>query len=298
MNIINKLDKERLKHYRKEHIKSLVNRFLGNKSAVIGFLIILFFVTVAIFANYLAPYDPLEIDAKNTLAPVSSEHIFGTDDLGRDTLSRIIYGARISVRVGFLSAIIAAVLGVLIGSLAGFYEGFVDNTLMRIMDAMFAFPAILLAIVMVAILGTGTNNAIIAIGIVYTPIFARIVRSAVVSVKESDYVLSAKALGQSNFLILFYHILPNCMGIIIVQATVTFAEAIIFESGLSFLGLGTQPPTPSWGKMLADAKSYMEFSPITAFFPGAAISVSVLGLNLMGDGLRDILDPRLQRISI
>ena len=292
------LDKKSLASYRKEQLKYSLRRFLGSRSFLIGATLVLFFIIVAIFADFLAPYDPLVIDSKNGLAPISASHPFGTDDLGRDTLSRVIFGSRISISVGLLSSIIATSLGVIVGSIAGFYEGIVGTVLMRIMDAMFSFPAILLAIVLVAILGAGTDNAIIAIGIVYIPIFARVVRSAVISKKKSGYVLSAEALGKSNIGILYHHVMPNCLGIIIVQSTACFAESIIFESGLSFLGLGTQPPTPSWGRMLTDSRSYMDSSPLTAFFPGIAISLLVLGFNLLGDGLRDILDPRLSRSSL
>jgi peptide/nickel transport system permease protein len=292
------LDKNLLRQYRREQIKSVFIRFFGSKLAVIGGSIVLFFIIIAIFADYLAPIDPLKMDTTEILASLSKFHPFGTDEFGRDTLSRVIYGARVSMRVGFISTSIAVFLGVLIGGIAGFYGGLLDNILMRIMDAVFSFPAILLAIVMVAALGPGINNAMIAIGIVYTPIFARIVRSSVISNKRNDYVEAAKALGQSNLKILFSEIIPNCASIIIVQATVTFAEAIIFESGLSFIGLGAQPPTPSWGKMLSDARGYMDSAPFTAIFPGVAISLAVLGFNLLGDGLRDILDPRLHRTAL
>jgi peptide/nickel transport system permease protein len=287
------LDLDTIKNIRKKRFIALLHRFFSSKSAMIGGSIALVFVMVAVFASLLAPHDPYEMNTKNILAELSVTHPFGTDEFGRDILSRVFYGARISMRVGLISTTISVIVGLLIGSVAGYYGKWPDNLLMRAMDALFAFPAILLAIVLVAILGAGINNAMIAIGIVYTPIFARIVRSAVIAHKESDYVEAARAIGQSHVKILFSHIMPNCMAVIIVQVSVTFAEAIIFEAGLSFIGLGAQPPAPSWGKMLTEAKGYMSVVPLAAIAPGAAISMAVLGFNLLGDGLRDVFDPRL-----
>ena len=293
-----KNNKRNLKQNRKDQIILFLKRFSKNKLAVIGGIIVLIFIIIAIFANFLAPHDPFKINPSETLAPLSKTHPFGTDDFGRDTLSRILYGARISIKVCLISTAIAAFFGIFIGGIAGFYGGWLDNILMRIMDSIFSFPALLLAIVLVAVLGPSIINAMIAIGIIYIPIFARIVRGSVLSNKENEYVEAAKAIGQSNFKILFLEIIPNCLAPIIVQATVTLADAIIIEAGLSFIGLGALPPNASWGKMLSEARGYMETYPALAIFPGGAISLTVLGFNLLGDGLRDITDPRLQRSKI
>lgn len=293
-----KIDADKLFQNKKEQVILIFKRFLRSKLAVIGSIIVLIFLIFAIFANFLAPYNPYEINPENVFAPLSKTHPLGTDDYGRDTLSRIFFGARISFIVGIVSSSIAAFLGILIGAIAGFYSGWIDNILMRLMDSIFSFPAILLAITLVAVLGPSIVNAMIAIGIIYTPIFARIVRGAVIVNKESDYVEAARAIGQSNMKILFLHIMPNCLSPVIVQATVTFADAIIIEAGLSFVGIGAPPPNASWGKMLNEARGYMENYPTLAIFPGCSISLIVLGFNLLGDGLRDILDPRLMRSRV
>ena len=289
------VDRKALREHRREQIRLSVRRFLRNKLAMTGGAIVLAISVVAIIAPLIAPYDPYIMDESIPTAPLSRAHPLGTDEYGRDTLSRILYGSRISIFVGIIAASIATVFGVLIGGVAGFYGGWLDNLLMRIMDAVLSFPAILLAIVLVTILGPSLYNAMAAIGIIYIPICARVVRSAVLAAKGSEYVEAARALGKSNLRILFLEVLPNCLSPIIVQATVTFADAIIIEAGLSFLGLGAPPPAASWGKMLNQATAYMKTIPHMAIFPGAAISLSVLGFNLLGDGLRDVLDPRLRR---
>jgi peptide/nickel transport system permease protein len=294
----NKIDFRVIKENKKKHLKQTLKRFYSNKLFMIGVVIVFILLVVAIFANFLAPYDPFAMDSKNTFATFSRMHPLGTDEFGRDVLSRLIFGARISIKVGLISTSISALLGILIGAFAGFYGGLTDNILMRFMDAVFSFPAILLAIVLVAVLGPSLTNAMIAIGIIYTPIFARVVRSSVITNKENEYVEAARAIGQSNIKILFLHIMPNCLSPIIVQATVTFAEAIIIEAGLSFIGLGSPPPNPSWGEMLNSAKDYLQRYPLLSVAPGLALSISVLGLNLIGDGLRDVLDPRLRRSVI
>jgi peptide/nickel transport system permease protein len=289
------VDKQVLKRNRREQLKLSVKRFFKNKLAVSGGAIVLIVIVIAIFAHILAPHDPFVMNPDKSTAPLSREHPLGTDEFGRDTLSRIFYGARISMIVGVISTSIATLFGILIGGIAGFYEGWLDNLLMRIMDSILSFPAVLLAIVLVAILGPSVTNAMVAIGIIYIPIFARVVRSAVLANKGNEYVEAARALGKSRFKILFMEVLPNCLSPIIVQATVTFADAIIIEAGLSFIGIGAPPPNASWGKMLNQATSYMRTIPHMAIFPGAMISISVLGFNLLGDGLRDVLDPRLRR---
>lgn len=289
---------EQLASYRREEIVLSVRRFFGNKLAVGGGVIVLVVVLVAMFAHILAPYDPYEIHPSARNAPISDKYIMGTDPFGRDILSRVLYGARISISVALISTIIATLFGTLIGGVSGFYGGWVDNLLMRIMDAVLSFPAILLAIVLVAILGPSINNAMIAIGIIYIPMFARVVRSAVLSNKENEYIEAARVMGKSNWKILFTELLPNCLSPIIVQVTFTLADAIIIEAGLSFIGLGVPPPQASWGKMLREAMEYIRVAPWMAIFPGLAISLSVLGFNLLGDGVRDILDPRLRKVAM
>jgi len=283
---------------KKDHFIEIIRMFFNNKLAITGGFIIFIIILVAIFADFIAPYDPFLVDSSNSLAPPSKLHIFGTDQFGRDLFSRVIFGTRISMTVGIFSVLISAIIGTMVGAFAGFYGGIVETILMRIMDTIFSFPTILLAITLAAILGPNTLNVIIAIGIIYIPIFARVVRSTVLANKQKDYVEAAVSIGQKNFNILFFHILPNCISPIIVQATVAFAEAIIIEAGLSFVGLGPPPPSPSWGRMLSDARQYMTDYPLLAIFPGLAISITILGLNLLGDGLRDILDPRLKSSNI
>lgn len=289
------IDTNILKEQRREQFRLSLKRFFRNKLAVTGGIIVLVLIICVIFANLIIPYNPFFINLKETLEPVSKSHLFGTDDLGRDVFSRIIYGTRISFLVGLISTSISGFFGILIGGIAGYYGGWIDNILMRIMDSILSIPSILLAIVLVAVLGPSISNAMIAIGIVYIPIFARVVRSAVMSNKNTDYIEAAKAIGKSNLKIIFVELIPNCLSPIIVQTTVTFADAIILEAGLSFIGVGAPPPNPSWGRMLNEAMSYMGSDPLLAIFAGLAISISVLGFNLFGDGLRDILDPRLRR---
>lgn len=269
-------------------------RLMRNKTAMVGLGIIIALILVAIFASYLAPYDPTEADVLARLEAPSSEHLLGTDQLGRDILSRIIYGSRISLQVGIISVSIAIVFGVLLGTVAGYYGGIIDTLIMRVIDVMLAFPSILLAIAIMAILGPQLSNAMIAIGIVNLPRFARIVRSSVLTVKEEEYVEAAQALGARDSRILLHHVLPNCLAPIIVQATLSIATAILEAAGLSFLGLGAQPPTPEWGAMLSDGRSAIQLAPWVVTFPGLAILINVLGFNLFGDGLRDALDPKMK----
>ncbi|SKA10355.1 nickel transporter permease [Selenihalanaerobacter shriftii] len=269
-------------------------RLLRNKTAVFGLGIIAILIILAITAPYIAPYDPNKVDVISRLEAPSFDHWLGTDELGRDILSRIIYGSRISLQVGVISVSIALVFGVFLGTVAGYYGGIINTLIMRVIDVMLAFPSILLAIAIMAILGPQLSNAMIAIGIVNLPRFARIVRSSVITVKEAEYVESAKALGANDPRILLRHLLPNCMAPIIVQATLSIATAILEAAGLSFLGLGAQPPTPEWGAMLSAGRSAIQLAPWVVAFPGIAIVITVLGFNLFGDGLRDALDPKMK----
>ncbi|MDX8362339.1 MULTISPECIES: nickel transporter permease [Bacillaceae] len=268
--------------------------FKKNKLAVVGMFIILFFVIVALIAPYIAPYDYAEQNIVNRLQPPSSEHWLGTDDFGRDIFSRIIFGARISLTVGFFAVLGSVVVGTLLGVIAGYYGRWVDVIISRIFDIMLAFPSMLLAIGIVAVLGPSLRNALIAIAVINIPIFGRLIRSKVLSVKQEEYIVASKAIGMSDSRILLHHILPNSMAPIIVQGTLAVATAIIEAAALGFLGLGAQPPEPEWGKMLADSKNYLIQAPWTMIFPGLAIMLTVLGFNLMGDGLRDALDPKMK----
>jgi len=263
-----------------------------NPTALIAAIVLLVIIVVATFDQTFAPYPANAQDIGNRLQPPSWEHSFGTDNLGRDILSRVIIGASVSLQVGFLSVGLALLAGTLIGLLAGFYGRWVDDTLMRLMDMLFAFPAVLLAIAILAIRGPGTTNTIIAIAIVYVPIFARVTRASVLGVREEVYVRASRSVGASDFRLLTRHVLPNAAPPIIVQTSVSLAFAVLAEAALSFLGLGTQPPNPSWGSMLAEGREFIEQAWWLAFFPGMAIVMTVLCFNLLGDGLRDVLDPR------
>jgi peptide/nickel transport system permease protein len=252
-------------------------------------------IVVAIAAPLLAPYDPASQAARRLLPP-SLSHLMGTDELGRDTASRIIYGARVSLQVGFLAVGIGLMLGGMIGIIAGFYRGHTDDWLMRLVDVMFAIPGLILAIVISGLLGPSRTNAMLAIGIVFAPAFARVIRGSVLATMQEGYMESARVMGLSDLRTVVRYVLPNISAAIIVMTSVYLSAAILTEAGLSYLGLGTQPPEPSWGGMLASARNYMELSPWMALFPGAAIMLVVLGFNFLGDGLRDILDPRLRNL--
>lgn len=280
--------------------RSRILEFLGRASRhgliVTGAVIIGTLGLVAIFGDRLAPFDPELMDFTVPLAPPSLTHLFGTDEFGRDVFSRVLHGARVSFQVAFIAVAISATMGVLLGSLAGFFGRWLDELIMRVMDVLFAFPAVLLAITVMAILGRGVENAMIAIAIVYVPIFARVTRGAVIAVRGLEYINAARALGQSSLLIIWRHVLPNATGPIIVQTSLSLAFAILAEAALSFFGLGTQPPDPSWGRMLAEGRAFMAQAPWMGVFPGVAIMLSVMGFNFLGDGLRDLLDPRLKNV--
>lgn len=274
--------------------KDFVKRFKRNKAAVVGLTILVLLMLVAIFAPYIAPYDPYDAQMQFALEKPSAQHLLGCDELGRDVLSRIIYGARISLRVGLEAVAIALGIGIILGALAGYYGGWIDLLIMRVMDVMLAFPSILLAIAFMAVLGRGIDNAVIAIGIVSIPEYARIVRGSVLSVKENDYVMAARAIGNSNNGIIFRHILPNIIAPIVVRATLGISSAILDTAALGFLGLGVKPPDAEWGTMLGMGRGYIWNATHLLTYPGLAITTTVLAFNLMGDGLRDALDPRLR----
>lgn len=273
--------------------------FVSNRLAVAGAVVMAVFVLMAVFAPLVAPYDPLAQNLTEKFAPPSAEHPLGQDELGRDILSRIIYGARVSLTAGIAAVAFATVAGTLVGVVAGYAGRWVDSVLMRLMDVLLAFPSILLAIVIVTILGQGLTNAMLAVGIVLLPQIARVVRSSVISVRERDYVEAERAIGASHTRIIFSAVLPNSMAPLIVQATLALATAILDVAALSFLGLGAQPPTPEWGAMLTDAfrSGFGVFvnGQHAILFPGIAIALAVLSVNFIGDGLRDALDPRHRR---
>jgi peptide/nickel transport system permease protein len=269
-----------------------LRRLLKRKGAVAGLVVIATFILLALFAPLVAPYDPIATNWSAVRKPPSALHWFGTDDLGRDILARVIYGARASLLAGAISVGIALTIGVPLGLLAGYRGGFVDALISRITDAMLACPFLILAIALAAFLGPSLGNAMIAIGISATPIFIRLTRGQVMSVKVEDYVEAARAMGNPPWRIALIHILPNILPALMVQATLSIAAAIIAEAALSFLGQGQQPPSPSWGSMLNAAQRFLTNAPWMAIWPGLAIFLVVLSLNLVGDGLRDALDPR------
>lgn len=270
-------------------------RIIKSKTALIGVIIIVLLVLTAILAPVIATHSPTAQDIVNRYQAPSSDHLLGTDELGRDIFSRIVYGTRISIQIGVIAVGISLAIGVLLGGIAGYYGRWIDQIVMRFIDIMMAFPSILMAIALVAVLGPSLQNAMVAVGIVGIPQFARIVRSAVLSIKENEYIEAAKSIGAKHGRILIQHVLPNCVAPIIVQATLGVGTAILDAAGLSFLGLGAQPPTPEWGAMLSDGRAAIQNAPWVVAFPGLAIFFVVLGFNLFGDGLRDALDPRLKQ---
>ncbi|HEY8646773.1 MAG TPA: ABC transporter permease [Gaiellaceae bacterium] len=274
----------------------LRKRFLRRPLAIVGLLVALAFIVSAILAPLIAPYSASATDFNATLAPAfSHHHLLGTDELGRDQLSRIIWGSRASIQAGVLSTLLAMVVAVPIGIVAGYYRGWIDPVIARLTDVLLAFPFLVLAVGLAAILGPSLTNATLALGIGAVPGLIRVARGEALALREEDYVRAAVANGASDVSILGRHVLPNMLSTLIVQATVTIPAAIIGEAVLSFLGLGVQPPTPSWGVMLSDAQSYISQAPRLAIFPGVAIFICSLSFNLLGDGLRDVLDPRTTR---
>jgi peptide/nickel transport system permease protein len=280
---------------KKRMLKEMAGRFLQNKLAAAGGIFMLILILMAVFAPIVSPHDPTEQDYSKFLINPSAEHWFGTDELGRDVLSRVIYGAQVSLQAGIISVGIALVLGIPIGLFSGYYRGVLDEYIvMRFTDALLSFPPLVLALSMAAVLGAGLQNAMIAIGIVFTPNFIRLMRAEVLSQREREYVTAAKASGLSDLRIIFIHIFPNCLPPILVQSTLSVAAAIIAEASLSYLGLGTQPPDSSWGAMLSMGQGYLSDAPWMALFPGIFIFITVLSINLFGDGLRDALDPKMK----
>jgi len=293
-----------LQNTQRTPLQNVLRRLVRHRSAQLGFAILGFMIFISIFAPLIAPYNPIEVltNVKPRTPPCihlfgcpadQPEHIFGIDGNRRDMLSRLIYGSRLSLEIGISTVTFAIVIGIILGAIAGFVSGWIDNLIMRIMDVLLAFPSLILAIAIVAVLGPGLINALLAIAIVDIPVFARIVRASVLQVKELDFVSASRALGASPFGILTSHIMPNALTPIIVQGTLGIASAILDAAALSFLGLGAPPPTPEWGLMLGEERNSVFNAPHLVFVPGIAIMLVVLSFNLIGDGLRDALDPRL-----
>lgn len=268
-----------------------LSRLLRNRLAIVGLVILTLVTLAAILAPNLTPYEPTAMNTSLRFQPPGQHHLMGTDQFGRDLFTRVLFGGRVSLTVGIISVGLAAILGTIIGLTSGYYGGWWDLAVSRVMDVLFAFPAVLLAIAIMAVLGQNVTNVMIAIGIVNTPIFARVIRASAISIRVQLFVEAAEALGASSPHIIARHVLPNCLPSLVVQTTVAFAWAVIAEAALSFLGLGTRPPTPSWGLMLNEGRNVMEYAPWQPIFSGLAIMVTVFSLNVLGDGLRDALDP-------
>ncbi len=275
--------------------KDFWRRFRRNRLALAGSVLVMFLFFVSLLAPWLAPYDPNAIDLKNILAPPSVEHLFGTDQLGRDVCSRMIWGAGISLKVGFVATGIAILIGTILGAVAGYYGGWVDSVIMRFVDIMLCFPTFFLILAVIALLEPSIWNIMIIIGITGWMGITRLVRADFISLKERDFILAARAIGASDLRIIFGHMLPNAMASILVTATLGVAGAILTESALSFLGIGVQPPTPSWGNILTAGKDNIDIAWWLSLYPGLAILLTVLGYNLLGESIRDSLDPRLRR---
>jgi len=270
-------------------------RFARNAGAVFGLVVLLALVVMAVFAPVLAPYDPIAQGVGQPMERPSGAHWAGTDSFGRDILSRIIYGARVALVVGVVAVLLAMVVGVTLGLISGYYGGVLDIVIMRVMDGLFAFPIIILAIAMMAVMGFGVRNVIVAVAVGFIAPFARVTRGDVLAVKEEPYIEAARLAGVGSLAIIFRHVLPNVLAPIIVQGALRVSGAIITEAGLSFLGLGPSPPTPAWGRMIAEGQTFIVMAPHISTMPGIALMLAIVALNLLGDGLRDTLDPRMRR---
>ena len=274
---------------------SALRQIIRNNRAILGFAVLLVLVLAAVFAEQIAPYDPYKTNYTNVKQPPSAEHFIGTDELGRDGFSRLIYGARISLMVGFIVSSISVTIGVALGAIAGYFGGVADMIIMRVVDLMMAFPFLVLAIALVAVFGPSLLNMMLALIVVYWIWFARVVRGMVLTLRETEFIVGAKAAGASDISIIFRHILPNVFPVVVVQGSFSVAEAILIAATLSYLGLGAQPPRAEWGSMLSNAKELMRILPVMSIAPGVAIMVTVLAINFIGDALRDALDPTLRQ---
>ena len=273
----------------------LIKRVLRNKLAVLGLAIVFFVVLTSLTASIVAPFDPMKLSLSNRIKAPSDEHVFGTDHFGRDLLSRVLYGGRVSLQVGVFSVMLAAIVGIILGAVGGYFGGRIDYVIVLVMDALISFPVLLLAIGLMAVMGPGVRNIIIALALVFIPTYGRVVRGSVLSIRQKEYIEAARNAGSGDLKIIFLHVLPNTMAPLIVVTTISVANAILIEAALSFLGLGVPPPAPSWGNILADGRNFISQAPWLTIFPGLAITLSVLGFNTLGDGLRDVLDPKLKQ---
>jgi peptide/nickel transport system permease protein len=272
-----------------------LRRFIKNKLSVLGLIVVVATILVSLLAPFLAPHDPLKISIPHRIQPPSRSHLFGTDQFGRDVYTRILYGAEISLKVGIYSVVLGAFVGILLGSMGGYLGGWLDYAIVLIMDTIISFPATLLAIGLMAVMGPNLNNIIFALAFIGIPRYGRVVRGVVLSIREKEYIEAARASGSGDLKTVLIHVLPNAMAPLIVVTTIGVANAVLIEAALSFLGLGVPPPAPSWGNILSDGRNYITQAPWLTIFPGLAISLIVLGFNTLGDGLRDVLDPKLKQ---
>lgn len=293
-NNIDVIDNVEIAYKKKSQIAEVWKRLKRSKTAMFGLVIVILLIILAIGAELFTKYTYDQQDLMASFQLPSKEHFFGTDEFGRDIFSRVVYGSRVSLQVGFIAVAVALCIGGFLGALAGFYGGKVDNVIMRAMDILLSIPSTLLAIAIVAALGAGLGNLMIAVGISNVPTYARIVRASVMSIGGMEFIEAARAAGSSDLRIIFKHIIPNCLAPIIIQSTLGVAGAILTAAGLSFIGLGIQPPSPEWGAMVSSGRAYIRDFPHMTLFPGIAIMVTILSLNLLGDGLRDALDPKLK----
>lgn len=285
---------EEVVYKKKSQIAEVWKRLKRSKTAMFGLVIVILLIILALGADLFTKYTYEQQDLMASFQLPSKEHFFGTDEFGRDIFSRVIYGSRVSLQVGFIAVAVALCIGGFLGAIAGFYGGKVDNLIMRVMDVLLSIPSTLLAIAIVAALGSGLGNLMIAVGISSVPTYARIVRASVMSIGGMEFIEAARAAGSSDLRIIFKHIIPNCLAPIIIQSTLGVASAILTAAGLSFIGLGIQPPSPEWGAMVSSGRAYIRDFPHMTLFPGIAIMLTILSLNLLGDGLRDALDPKLK----
>jgi len=273
----------------------LKKRFLRNKLALLGLVVVVLVVLISLGAGLLAPSDPLKLSISNRIKGPSWSHLFGTDHFGRDILTRVLYGGRVSLWVGVMSVVFAAAVGIVMGAVGGYFGGRLDYLIVLVMDALISFPSVLLAIGLMAVMGPGVQNIIIAMALVGVPTYGRVVRGSVLSIRQKEYIEAAVNAGSGHLKIILLHVLPNTMAPLTVVTTIGVANAILIEAALSFLGLGVPPPAPSWGNILADGRNFISQAPWMTIFPGLAITLSVLGFNTLGDGLRDVLDPKLKQ---
>ena len=291
------MENDKVREYKKRSkFRSIWRRLMKNRTSVLGLIIFCILILAAIFADVIADYNTYVIaqDASQRLEAPSGSHWFGTDQYGRDVFARVIHGTRASLTIGLATVALGMIIGIVIGALVGFFGGWLDNIIMRILDVIMSIPPILLALVLVAVMGAGMMNLMLALSIAIFPSFTRVTRSAVMPIADQDFIEAARACGTSNFRIIFRHVIPNAVGPIIVQGTMAVSKMIIVAAGLSYLGMGIQPPTPEWGSMLSSAREHMTTSPYLVIIPGLTIVLAALSINLFGDGLRDALDPRLK----